>query len=133
MESVFGGCEGRSRWTQPWVLWAAAAVVADLVGMWVSHSEKLSPTSRILLGFLPALLLILSVVALVRRVRRLDEMGRRLQLQAASIAFVATVLLTFASMGLSAAKIYAVKAADLGTAGMLVWAVATVYLARRYQ
>lgn len=133
MESVFGTCEGHSRWTQPWVLWAAAGVVATFVVQWVFHYEELSSPSRIVLGFLPALLLILSVLALVRKVRTLDEMGRRLQLEAASIAFVATVILNFVSFGLYFAKIYTVKASDLGGAGMLIWAGATVFLARRYQ
>jgi len=133
METVFGTCEGHSRWTQPWVLWAAAGVVASLAVTWVFHNEKLSSPSRIVLGFLPSLLLILAVVALVRKVRTLDEMGRRLQLQAASMAFVATVILNFVSVGLHIAKIYTVKSGDLEGAGIIIWAVATAFLARRFQ
>jgi hypothetical protein len=75
----------------------------------------------------------LSVVAIVRKVRTLDEMGRRLQLQAASIAFVATIILNFVSFGLGFTKIYTLNAVDLGDAGMVIWAVATAFLARRYQ
>jgi cytochrome c biogenesis protein CcdA len=133
METVFSTCEGHSRWTQPWVLWATAGVVASLAVTWIFHNEKLSSPSRIVLGFLPALLFILSVVALVRKVRTLDEMGRRLQLQAASIAFVATITLNFVSFGLGFTKIYTLNAVDLGDAGMVIWAIATASLARRYQ
>jgi cytochrome c biogenesis protein CcdA len=133
MEGVFGTCEGRSRWTQPWFLWNAAACVAGLVVMWVFHHEKLNSASRIVLGFLPALLWIACVVALVRKIRTLDEMGRRLQSQAASIAFVATAILNFVFLGLETAKIYAVNASDLGWTGIVIWAVTTVFLSRRYQ
>lgn len=133
METVFGTCEGRSRWTQPWLLLDAAACVAGLVALWVFHHENLSSLSRIVLGFLPALLWIACVVAYVRKVRTLDEMGRRIQLQAASIAFVATVVLNFVSMGLHAAKLYTVRTGDLGGAGIVIWAVALVFLVRGYQ
>jgi cytochrome c biogenesis protein CcdA len=133
MNGMLGGCEGRSRWTQPWVLWDAAAVVTGLAVIWVFHNEKLSSPSRIVLGFLPALLWIGCVVALVRKVRTLDEMGKRIHMQAASIAFVATVILNFVSVGLGASKIYAVKVVDLGSAGILIWALAVVFLTRRYQ
>ncbi len=133
MNWTLGSCHGRSRWAQPWVLWDMAACVAGLAVLWVFHNEKLSSLSRIVLGFLPALLWIACVVALVRKVSTLDEMGRRIHLQAASIAFVATIILNFVSVGLGEAKIYSVNASELGSAGILIWAVTVVFLTRRYQ
>ncbi len=133
MNWTLGSCNGRSRWMQPWVLWDMAACVAGLAVLWVFHSEKLSSLSRMVLGFLPALLWIACVVALVRKVSTLDEMGRRIHLQAASIAFVATIILNFVSVGLGEAKIYSVSASELGSAGILIWAVTVVFLTRRYQ
>jgi hypothetical protein len=50
-----------------------------------------------MLVFLPALLAILFVVAFVKDVRKLDEMRRRIHLQAAAIAFLLTVILTWES------------------------------------
>ncbi|MGH9686374.1 MAG: hypothetical protein ACRD5K_04700 [Candidatus Acidiferrales bacterium] len=133
MEGMLGSCGGRSRWTQPWFLWDVAAAVTYLVVLWVFHSEKLSSPIRIVLGFLPALLWIACVVAVVRMVRTLDEMGRRIQLQAASIAFVATIILDFVSVGLDSAKIFTVNLLGLGSAGAAIWAVSVVFLARRYR
>lgn len=133
MNETLGSCEGHSRWSQPWVLWNAAAVVTGLITIWVFRNEKLNSPSRIVLGFLPALLWIVCVVALVRQIRALDEMGRRIHLQAASIAFVATIILNFVSLGLNSAKIYTVEAGDLGGAGIVIWGVAAAFLARRYR
>jgi cytochrome c biogenesis protein CcdA len=133
MEGMLGRCGGRSRWTQPWVLWDAAAVLTGLAVMWAFHSQKLSSPSRMVLGLLPALLWIICVVAVVRKVRTLDEMGKRIHLQAASIAFVATVILNFVSVGLGVAKIYTVEADTLGDAGIVIWAVSVAFLTRKYQ
>ncbi len=46
---------------------------------------------------------------------------------------VATIILNYVSVGLDPAKIYSVKAADLGGAGILTWAVAAALLTRRYR
>ncbi len=139
MNEAPGSCKGYSRWTQPWVLWGAAGSVTGLAVAWVFHSEKLNSPSRIVLGFLPALLWIICVVALVRKIRTSDEMVKRIQMEAASIAFVATIILNYvfvgldASLGLDAARIYTVEAGVLGAAGIVIWAVATAFLTRRYR
>jgi hypothetical protein len=55
---------------------------------------------------------LLCVIAVVRNIRTLDEMGKRIHLQAASIAFVATVILNYVFFGLETARICALKATD---------------------
>jgi len=63
-------------------------------------------------GFLTAMMWLLCVIAVVRNIRTLDEMGKRIHLQAASIAFVATVILNYVFFGLETARICALKATD---------------------
>jgi hypothetical protein len=93
MDEMLGSCEGRSRWKQPFVLWVMAAAVTGEAVFFLLPYEKLSSPTRTVLGFLPTLLWVFCVVALVRKVRTQDEMVKRIHLQAASIAFVATVVL----------------------------------------
>jgi hypothetical protein len=63
-------------------------------------------------GFLAAMMWLLCVIAVLSNIRTLDEMGKRIHLQAASIAFVATVILNYVFFGLETARICALKATD---------------------
>src|SRR5450631_631152 len=100
----------RSRLTsiiaQPFVLWGIAALATALTVKWIFKHAELHSPAKPMLGFLPALLAILFVVAFVKDVRKLDEMRRRIHLQAAATAFLLTVILTFVFDGLKDAGIY---------------------------
>ena len=127
----------RSRLTsilaQPFVLWGIAALATALTVRWIFEHEELHSPARQMLGFLPALLAILFVVAFVKGVRKLDEMRRHIHLQAAAISFLLTVILTFVFDGLKSAGIYSATLSDLDTATVLIWAAALIFLSLRYR
>ena len=118
---------------RPYVLWGAAALTAGLAVKWIFEHEELHSPAKPMLGFLPALLAICFVVAFVKDVRRLDEMRRQIHLQAAAIAFLLTVILTFVLDGLKSAGIYAATLNDLDTGTVLIWAAALIFLSLRYR
>jgi Kef-type K+ transport system membrane component KefB len=97
-------CSWTSRLTRPYVLWGIAALGAQLTTEWLFKHEDLRAPARSILAFLPALMAILMVVAILQDVRRLDEMVRRIHLQAASTAFLLTVILTFVFDGLESGE-----------------------------
>ena len=130
-------CSWSSRVTsilaRPFVLWGFAALATSLTVQWIFKHEDLRSPARQMLGFLPALLAVWFVVAFVTDVRKLDEMKRRIHLQAAAIAFLLTVILTFVFDGLKSAGIYSATLADLDTATVLIWAAALIFLSLRYR
>lgn len=118
---------------RPFVLWGIATLATALTVKWIFKHEELHSPARQMLGFLPALLAILFVVAFVRDVRKLDEMRRRIHLQAAAISFLLTVILTFVFDGLKDAGIYRATLSDLDSATVLIWATALIILSLRYR
>ena len=118
---------------RPYVLWGAAALTAGLAVKWIFENEELQSPAKPMLGFLPTLLAICFVVAFVKDVRKLDEMRRQIHLQAAAIAFLLTVILTFVLDGLKSAGIYRATLNDLDTATVLIWAAALIFLSLRYR
>ena len=118
---------------RPYVLWGAAALTAGLAVKWIFEHEELHSPAKPMLGFLPTLLAICFVVAFVKDVRKLDEMRRQIHLQAAAIAFLLTVILTFVLDGLKSAGIYRATLSDLDTATVLIWAAALIFLSLRYR
>jgi hypothetical protein len=118
---------------QPFVLWGIAALATGLTVNWIFKHEELRSPAKLRLGSLPALMAILFVVAFVKNVRKLDEMRRVIHLQAAAIAFLLTVILTFVFDGLKNAGIYRATLSDLNTATVLIWAAALIILSLRYR
>jgi UDP-N-acetylmuramyl pentapeptide phosphotransferase/UDP-N-acetylglucosamine-1-phosphate transferase len=122
-----------SIFARPFVLWGIAALATALTVKWIFKHQELHSPARSMLGFLPALLAILFVVAFVKDVRKLDEMRRRIHLQAAATSFLLTVILTFVFDGLKDAGIYRATLSDLDTATVLIWATALIVLSLRYR
>jgi Kef-type K+ transport system membrane component KefB len=122
-------CSWTSRLTRPYVLWGIAALAAA----WLFKHEELRSPARSILAFLPALLAIFMVVAILQDVRRLDEMARSIHLQAASAAFLLTVILTFVFDGLEGAGIYRATRSALVTANLVIWVAALIFLSWRYR
>src|ERR1700751_2111319 len=123
----------RGIFLRPYVLWGAAALGGGLAVKWIFEHEELHSPARPLLGFLPALLAICFVAAFVKDIRKLDEMRRTIHLQAAAIAFLLTVILTFVFDGLKTAGIYNATLSDLDTGTVLIWAAALIFLSLRYR
>ena len=118
---------------RPFVLWGIAALATALTVQWLFKHEELHSPARQMLGFLPALLAVLFVVAFVKDVRKLDEMKRHIHMRAAAISFLLIVILTFVFDGLKSAGIYTATLGDLDTATVLIWAVALIFLSLRYR
>ena len=118
---------------RPFVLWGIAALTMALAVKWIIKHEELHSPVRPIVCFLPALMAILFVVAFLKDVRKLDEMGRRIHLQAAAIAFLLTVLLTFVFDGLKSAGIYNATLSDVDSATVLFWAIALIFSSLRYR
>jgi hypothetical protein len=118
---------------RPFVLWGIATLATALSVQWLFKHEEIHSPARQMLGFLPALLAVFFVVAFVKDVRKLDEMKRRIHLQAAAVAFLLTVILTFVFDGLKGAGIYSATLGDLDTATVLIWAAALIFLSLRYR
>jgi hypothetical protein len=116
---------------RPFVLWGIVALATALAVQWVFKHEELHSPVRPILALLPALMAVLFVVAFVRDVRKLDEMGRRIHLQAAAISFLLTVILTFFFEGLKDAGIYRATMSDLHA--VLIWAATLIFLSLRYR
>ena len=116
----------KSRLTRPYVLWGIAALAAE----WSFKHEELSSPARSILGFLPALMAIFMVVAILQDVRKFDEMVRRIHLQAASTAFLLTVILTFVFEN---AGIYRATRSALVTANLVIWVAALIFLNWKYR
>src|SRR5262245_36818214 len=119
--------------TRPFVLWGSAALATALTVKWIFNNEELHSPARTMLGLLPALMAVLFVVAFVKDVRKLDEMVRRIHLQAAAISFLLTVILSFVFDGLKSAGIYRATLSDLDTATVLIWVAALMFLSLRYR
>jgi hypothetical protein len=118
---------------RPFVLCGIAALATSLTVQWIFKHEELHSPARQMFGFLPAVMAVLFVVAFVTDVRKLDEMKRRIHLQAAAVAFLLTVILTFVFDGLKSAGIYTATLSDLDTATVLIWAAALIFLSLRYR
>ncbi|HKS97076.1 MAG TPA: hypothetical protein VJV74_13210 [Terriglobia bacterium] len=119
--------------TRPFVLWGIAALATALTVRWILNHQGLQFPVRPMLGFLPALMAVLFVVAFVKDVRKLDEMRRRIHLQAAAVAFLLTVILTFVFDGLKTVGIYRATLSDLDTATVLIWTAALIFFSLRYR
>lgn len=118
---------------RPFVLWGVAALATASTVKWILNHQELHSPARPILSFLPALMAVLFVVAFVKDVRKLDEMRRGIHMQAAAIAFLLTVILTFVFDGLKSAGIYGATLSDLDTATILIWAATLIFVSLRYR
>jgi hypothetical protein len=133
MNETTANCGGRSRWTQPFVLLGFATAATGLAVPWLLKHEQFGSTIRPVIGFLPALMWILFIVAVARGIGRLDEMGKRIHLQAASISFLLTVILAYTFVGLEAIGVYTARSGDFGRGAALIWGCALVLVTWRYR
>lgn len=133
MDTANSTCTARSRWTQPFVLWGIGTGATGLAVMWLLKHERLSPVLQSTLGFLPALMWILFIVAVARAVRKLDEMGKRIHLEAASISFLLTIILAYLFLGLQTVGLYTAKSGDLAGVSVLIWVLVLTIVTHRYR
>ncbi|AZF63064.1 MULTISPECIES: hypothetical protein [Pseudomonas] len=89
--------------------------------------------AKIALALLPVIPMIAMAVSIVRRVNAMDEMGRKIQLDALAVAFVCTALTTFSYGFLETAGFPRLSAFMVWPIMGGVWCVATIVGTRRYQ
>ena len=121
-----------SRLRRPAFLLANAAVATQIGAQVILRHEALGGPAEWVLDFLPALVWIVFIVSFVLDVRKKDELQRLIHLQAASIAFVLSVVLTLILSALERAGIFRGTWNWIGTPSMLMWAIAYLSLSSRY-
>lgn len=89
--------------------------------------------ARIALALLPVIPMIAMAVSIIRRLNAMDEMGRKIQLDALAVAFVCTALTTFSYGFLETAGFPRLSAFMVWPIMGGVWCVATIIGTRRYQ
>ena len=89
--------------------------------------------AKIALALLPVIPMIAMAVSIVRRVNAMDEMGRKIQLDALAVAFVCTALTTFSYGFLETAGFPRLSPFMVWPIMGGVWCVATIVGTRRYQ
>ena len=82
---------------RPWLWVLSGLTLAAVVGVsWALDRVPLAPSGRLALGLIPVVLWGTTIALLVRASRRLDELQRRIQLEALAIAFPAAMMLGMA-------------------------------------
>ncbi|MGU9812090.1 MULTISPECIES: hypothetical protein [unclassified Pseudomonas] len=89
--------------------------------------------AKIALALLPVIPMIAMAVSMIRRLNAMDEMGRKIQLDALAVAFVCTALTTFSYGFLETAGFPRLSAFMVWPIMGGVWCVATIVGTRRYQ
>ncbi|NCE91813.1 hypothetical protein [Pseudomonas sp. L13] len=89
--------------------------------------------AKIALALLPVTPMIAMAVSIIRRLNAMDEMGRKIQLEALAVAFVCTALTTFSYGFLETAGFPRMSAFMVWPIMGGVWCVATIIGTRRYQ
>ncbi|AZC19627.1 MULTISPECIES: hypothetical protein [Pseudomonas] len=92
-----------------------------------------SGPGKIALALVPVVPMIAMALAVVRQLRRLDEMVRRVQLEALALSFVCTALITFSYGFLETVGLPRLSMFYVWPLMGLIWALATVVGMRRYQ
>ena len=117
----------------PTFAWGVLALVLVFTSGWVLQHTAVGLNLRVALALAPLVPAGLFVIALVRAIRRFDELQQRIYLESVAIAFVITVLLTFVFGGLQRAGLYTAKWDDIGNTMMAVWLLAYLINVWRYQ
>jgi hypothetical protein len=122
-----------SRLRQPFILWWAVSLVTRLAVDWLLK-YRIVPSNSLLV-LLPPLMWTLIIVAFVQAIFKLDELQRRIHLEAASLAFVVTAGLIWVLAGLERAGIYHHPAtlSDVGGLLMFLWMISYLFSAWKYR
>jgi hypothetical protein len=126
---------GPRAWLPP-LLWGLGAGFAAAAATVLFVLTKLPLPLRAVAAVLPLLPSLGYIFCIVRMLRRVDELQRRIQLEAIGFAFAATVIVAMLVDLLEQAKI--VPAIHWGWAGLwtamaLLWALGNVIASRRYR
>lgn len=126
-------CSWLSRLRKPlFLLYGAAAIAQPLVD-WLFANRHPGLPARYFLGFVPALIWFLFIAAFIREVLKTDEFQQRIQMLAASVAFILTVAVAVVFSGLDRIGIYRLTWRDYASPLMLLLLIGYLYSAWRYR
>jgi len=110
----------------------SAYVILLLVSVVLLNSNPTAPW-RGLVAVLPAIPIIFVLLVVVRLIGRLDELQRRIQLDAIAFAFGATAIVTFTWGLLETAGFPHLSLIWVLLLMSALWGVATIFASRRYR
>src|SRR5689334_15732042 len=122
----------RSRLTRPVFLWALTALVAQTAVERLAN-PSLTFTLRASLALLPVIPTLGFVLALNVAIQRMDEMQKRICVDAVFIAFMIMLVVTFIADGLKNAGLYNAPADGCGTLMMSLFALTYIGVAWKYR
>jgi uncharacterized membrane protein len=108
----------------------AGVLVGTLIGLRALPDDSFL---RYVIAPLPVLPAIGLVIGFVRYLRGIDELQRRIQLEALAIAFGATALVTFCYGFLESAGVPRLSAIWIGPAMVMLWGLSSAFVSRRFQ
>ena len=128
-------CDPLNRRFMPYFsLFAGLTFVAVFAVSWSLRNLELTPASRLAVAMLPVALWGGAIVVLVLMVRGLDELQRRIQLEALAIAFPAAMMLGMAVEYLQKAGfVDGVEVGDVWPLMFLLYLPALLFARRRYR
>ena len=123
-----------ARARRPVFIWALAALVTQLAVESDSPRQSATPTlGQKALLLAPLLPLLMFMVALVRMVRRMDELQQRICLESVFIAFAGSLSVAFVFSGLEEARVWRPPWTAIGTVMVTLWAVGYLYSSWKYR
>lgn len=122
----------RKRYVKLFIVSLLAYVLCVMLS---SHfvAEMADGASKVAMALVPVPAMLLMAWAVVAQLRQLDELARRIQLEALGMAFVATALLTFSYGFLETAGFPRLSMFMVWSLMGPLWALGTLIGARRYR
>ena len=126
--------EELARWRRRFFAIVIGTALAIIVAAWVGKQFPLRSPMRIAMALIQGAASATLIVAIARPIRRLDELQRRIQLEALAFAFAGTAMLATAYGFLISAGLPEIDWGAWIWPGMtLLWAFGQVIAARRYR
>ena len=127
-----------SSWTtrlrRPAAIWGIATLVTEVVATWIASAHPALPgIVRQALVLAPRLMLLGFLFALVRMIRRMDELQQRVALESTGIAFVGSLVLVFVFTGLGEAGVWRPRWDLVAAAMMAIWAIGYAFSSWKYR
>lgn len=110
----------------------ALYAVIVFISAWLLNNVAVAAW-RVPVALLPVIPMIMGLVAFVRFFRTMDELQKRIQLDALAFAFIASGLLTFTYGLLQNAGLPQVSFIAVFPLMIALWGVGSVFASRRYQ
>lgn len=123
-----------TRLRRPAAIWGIATLVSEVIATWIAAAQPALPgIVRQALVLAPRLMLLGFLAALVRMIRRMDELQQRVALESTCIAFVGSLVLVFVFTALGEAGVWRPHWDLMATAMMAMWAAGYAFSSWKYR